>query len=139
MNRWAARAAAAAAIVLTAGISGNALAQEIYGNAGGNGNGNGGNGEATWDEPITFGDFNDPASTVSRLASERASFQMHAELGTDPVLRELCGRSLSLAVLPGRSESVVAHARLVLPVQLATISVGEVPTRPTGAKSATGS
>ena len=30
MNRWAARAAAAAAIVLTAGISGNALAQAGY-------------------------------------------------------------------------------------------------------------
>jgi len=38
---------------------------------------------------ITFGDFNDPASKVSRLVKEHASFQMHAELGTDPQIRYL--------------------------------------------------
>lgn len=45
-----------------------------------------------------------------------------AELGNDPVIRELCGRSLSLAVLPGESEIVVADARQVLPVQLLLIA-----------------
>jgi len=39
---------------------------------------------------IQFGDFNDPASEVSRLVSERDHFQMHAELGTDPQIKYLC-------------------------------------------------
>ena len=40
-------------------------------------------------QAITFGDFNDPDSNVSRLARENDSFQMHAELGTDPQIRYL--------------------------------------------------
>jgi len=40
-----------------------------------------------------------------------------AALGYDPVLRELCGKSLSLAVLPGESEVVVDHEKHLLPVQ----------------------
>ncbi len=35
-------------------------------------------------QAITFGDFKDPDSNVSRLLGERESFQMHEELGTDP-------------------------------------------------------
>lgn len=40
-------------------------------------------------EAITFGDFNDPQSNVSRLTSDNANFQMHAELGTDPQIKYL--------------------------------------------------
>ena len=38
---------------------------------------------------IHFGDFADPASNVSVLAREHRSFQMHAELGTDPQIKYL--------------------------------------------------
>jgi phenylacetyl-CoA:acceptor oxidoreductase subunit 1 len=38
---------------------------------------------------IRFGDFADPASEVSRLARDNRSFQMHAQLGTDPQIRYL--------------------------------------------------
>ncbi|OGA70875.1 MAG: hypothetical protein A3F77_08970 [Betaproteobacteria bacterium RIFCSPLOWO2_12_FULL_67_28] len=38
---------------------------------------------------IRFGNFADPASEVSRLAKDNRSFQMHAELGTDPQIRYL--------------------------------------------------
>ena len=38
---------------------------------------------------LHFGDFADPDSNVSRLAAENASFQMHAELGTEPQIRYL--------------------------------------------------
>ncbi len=38
---------------------------------------------------IQFGDFADPNSNVSRLARDNRSFQMHAELGTDPQIRYL--------------------------------------------------
>jgi phenylacetyl-CoA:acceptor oxidoreductase subunit 1 len=38
---------------------------------------------------IRFGDFADPQSEVSRLARDNRSFQMHAELGTDPQIRYL--------------------------------------------------
>ena len=40
-------------------------------------------------QALHFGDFADPESSVSRLAAENASFQMHAELGTDPQIRYL--------------------------------------------------
>ncbi len=40
-------------------------------------------------QAIHFGDFADEDSNVSRLAAENASFQMHAELGTDPQIRYL--------------------------------------------------
>ena len=40
-------------------------------------------------QAIHFGDFADRDSNVSRLAAENASFQMHAELGTDPQIRYL--------------------------------------------------
>jgi phenylacetyl-CoA:acceptor oxidoreductase subunit 1 len=40
-------------------------------------------------QAIHFGDFADPASNVSKLASERAHFQMHADLGTDPQIKYL--------------------------------------------------
>ena len=35
---------------------------------------------------MTFGDLEDPTSEVSRLISERAGFQLHPELGTDPAV-----------------------------------------------------
>ncbi len=38
---------------------------------------------------IRFGDFADPTSEVSRLVRDNQSFQMHAELGTDPQIRYL--------------------------------------------------
>jgi len=40
-------------------------------------------------QAIRFGDFADPDSIVSRLARDNASFQMHAELGTDPQIKYL--------------------------------------------------
>jgi Fe-S-cluster-containing dehydrogenase component len=40
-------------------------------------------------QAIQFGDFADPRSNVSQLARENRSFQMHAELGTDPQIRYL--------------------------------------------------
>jgi len=40
-------------------------------------------------QAIRFGDFSDPDSTVSKLARDNRSFQMHAELGTDPQIRYL--------------------------------------------------
>lgn len=49
-------------------------------------------------EAIHFGDFNDPGSNVSRLTEDNASFQMHAELGTDPQIKYL----YELATTPGR-------------------------------------
>ena len=38
-------------------------------------------------QAIQFGDFKDPQSHVSELLRERASFQMHQELGTDPQIK----------------------------------------------------
>jgi DMSO reductase anchor subunit/ferredoxin len=49
-------------------------------------------------QAIHFGDFNDPNSNVSRLARDNASFQMHAELGTDPQIKYL----YSTPAVPGR-------------------------------------
>jgi phenylacetyl-CoA:acceptor oxidoreductase subunit 1 len=40
-------------------------------------------------QAIRFGDFADPGSTVSGLVRDNASFQMHAELGTDPQIKYL--------------------------------------------------
>ena len=40
-------------------------------------------------QAITFGDFKDPESNVSRLIADNASFQMHAQLGTDPQIKYL--------------------------------------------------
>jgi len=48
-----------------------------------------------------------------------------AELGNDPVFRELGGRSLSAALLPGESEIVVGGERQILPVQLLLIASPE--------------
>ena len=49
-------------------------------------------------EAIHFGDFNDPRSNISRLVADNASFQMHAELGTDPQIKYL----YELPTTPGR-------------------------------------
>ncbi|MEO7403809.1 MAG: 4Fe-4S dicluster domain-containing protein [Burkholderiales bacterium] len=38
---------------------------------------------------IHFGDYNDPASKVSKLTAEHEHFQMHVELGTDPQIKYL--------------------------------------------------
>lgn len=38
---------------------------------------------------LHFGDFNDPDSNVSKLATENSFFQMHEELGTDPQIKYL--------------------------------------------------
>ncbi len=40
-------------------------------------------------QAIRFGDFADPSSTVSKLAQDSRSFQMHAELGNDPQIKYL--------------------------------------------------
>ena len=40
-------------------------------------------------QAIRFGDFADPDSIVSELARDNSSFQMHAELGTDPQVKYL--------------------------------------------------
>ena len=40
-------------------------------------------------QAITFGDFNDETSKVAELAKDHRSFQMHAELGTDPQIKYL--------------------------------------------------
>ncbi len=40
-------------------------------------------------QAIRFGDFADPNSTVSQLARDERSFQMHAELGNDPQIKYL--------------------------------------------------
>jgi phenylacetyl-CoA:acceptor oxidoreductase subunit 1 len=49
-------------------------------------------------QAIHFGDFNDPASNVSRLAAGNPVFQMHAELGTDPQIKYL----YTTPAVPGR-------------------------------------
>ena len=40
-------------------------------------------------QAIKFGNFDDPESEVSKLVHENKSFQMHAELGTDPQIKYL--------------------------------------------------
>lgn len=40
-------------------------------------------------QAIHFGNFNEPDSNVSKLLAENNSFQMHAELGTDPQVKYL--------------------------------------------------
>ncbi len=40
-------------------------------------------------QAIKFGSFDDPESEVSKLVHENKSFQMHAELGTDPQIKYL--------------------------------------------------
>ena len=47
---------------------------------------------------IHFGDYNDPASNVSQLVARNASFQMHAQLGTDPQIKYL----FETPAVPGR-------------------------------------
>ena len=49
-------------------------------------------------EALTFGDFNDPDSNVSTLTRDGPSFQMHAELGTDPQIKYL----YEAPAIPGR-------------------------------------
>jgi phenylacetyl-CoA:acceptor oxidoreductase subunit 1 len=52
-------------------------------------------------QAIQFGDFNDPNSNVSVLASDRLSFQMHEELGNDPQIKYL----YDIPVTPGHEMS----------------------------------
>ena len=59
-------------------------------------------------QALHFGDFADPDSNVSRLASENESFQMHAELGTEPQIRYLYEVP---ATTPGRDPEEVDEAR----------------------------
>ena len=59
-------------------------------------------------QALHFGDFADPDSNVSRLALENASFQMHAELGTDPQIRYLYEVP---ATTPGRDPEEADDAR----------------------------
>ncbi len=49
-------------------------------------------------QAIQFGDFRDPTSHVAQLLRERESFQMHAQLGTDPQIKYL----YSTPAVPGR-------------------------------------
>jgi phenylacetyl-CoA:acceptor oxidoreductase subunit 1 len=57
---------------------------------------------------IQFGDFNDPESKVSRLSREIPSFQMHAQLGTNPQIRYL----YETPAVPGRDSAVEDDERL---------------------------
>ena len=54
-------------------------------------------------QAIRFGDFADPGSTVSQLVRDNKSFQMHAELGTDPQIKYLYEVPQST---PGRAPEV---------------------------------
>ena len=38
-------------------------------------------------QALHFGDFNDPQSNVSKLSTEKKTFQMHEELGTNPQIK----------------------------------------------------
>ena len=49
-------------------------------------------------QAIRFGDFKDPASEVSGLVRDNASFQMHEQLGTDPQIKYL----YTTPAVPGR-------------------------------------
>jgi phenylacetyl-CoA:acceptor oxidoreductase subunit 1 len=49
-------------------------------------------------QAISFGDFNDPGSSVSRLTRDNPAFQMHQELGTDPQIKYL----YTTPAVPGR-------------------------------------
>jgi phenylacetyl-CoA:acceptor oxidoreductase subunit 1 len=49
-------------------------------------------------QAIRFGDFSDTGSEVSQLLENNASFQMHAELGTDPQIKYL----YETPAIPGR-------------------------------------
>ena len=53
-----------------------------------------------------FGDFADPDSNVSRQVADGASFQMHAELGTEPGIRYL----YETPAVPGREPAPVSRA-----------------------------
>jgi phenylacetyl-CoA:acceptor oxidoreductase subunit 1 len=55
---------------------------------------------------IRFGDFADPKSEVSQLLRSNRSFQMHAELGTDPQIRYLYEVPASM---PGRTLDPADH------------------------------
>lgn len=61
-------------------------------------------------QAIQFGDFNDPASNVSRLAREMPNFRMHEQLGTQPQIRYL----YSTPAVPGRTATAadMCDARL---------------------------
>jgi len=50
-------------------------------------------------QAIQFGDYNDPSSNVSQLVADNPSFQMHAELGTDPQIKYL----YTTPAVPGRA------------------------------------
>ncbi|MCC7060175.1 MAG: dimethyl sulfoxide reductase anchor subunit [Burkholderiaceae bacterium] len=55
-------------------------------------------------QAIHFGDFNDPASNVSRLVREQPSLQLNAEVGTDPQIRYL----YTTPAVPGREAELDA-------------------------------
>jgi len=55
-------------------------------------------------QAIQFGDFNDPASNVSRLVREQPSLQLNAEVGTDPQIRYL----YTTPAIPGREAELDA-------------------------------
>lgn len=57
-------------------------------------------------QAIRFGDFADPDSDVSRLLRTNRSFQMHAELGTEPQIRYLYDLPQSM---PGRAPDPADH------------------------------
>ncbi len=57
---------------------------------------------------IQFGDFNDPQSKVSQLARDIPSFQMHAQLGTNPQIRYL----YETPAVPGRDSAIDDDERL---------------------------
>ena len=59
---------------------------------------------------ITFGDYNDPDSSVSQLVRDNPVFQMHEELGTDPQIKYL----YTTPAVPGRApdEADMADDRL---------------------------
>ena len=56
---------------------------------------------------ITFGDYNDPDSTVSQLVRDNPAFQMHEELGTDPQIKYL----YTTPAVPGREPEAADHVR----------------------------
>ena len=62
-------------------------------------------------QAIHFGDFADPASNVSKLAAGNPSFQMHAELGTDPQIKYL----YTTPAVPGRDKEPEDEERLADP------------------------
>ena len=59
-------------------------------------------------EAIKFGDFNNPASTVSKLAAKRDTFQINDFLGTDPQIKYLYDVPASI---PSQSKDTASNLR----------------------------